>query len=134
MFCTAYDTEVFRNVFITDPDDPDYDEDMAAEGDLVASEQNAMIEQFYEGADLLVHDSQYTQEEYEQKYIGWGHGYVEYVCQAAQRKQVKKLALFHHDPLRTDDQLDELTEKFCNEDYCGDMESFFAKEGMVIEL
>ncbi len=134
VFCTAYDTEAFRNVFITDPDDPDYDEDMAKEGDLVAREQNAMIEQFYEGADLLVHDSQYTQEEYEQKYIGWGHGYVEYVCQAARKKQVKKLALFHHDPLRTDEQLDELTEKFCNKQSCGEVESFFAKEGMVIEL
>ncbi len=134
VFCTAYDTEIFRNVFITDPEDPDYDEDMATEGDLVANEQNAMIEQFYEGADLLVHDSQYTKEEYEQKYIGWGHSYVEYVCQAAQRKQVKKLALFHHDPLRSDEQMDELTKRFCNKEHCGDVESFFAKEGMVIEL
>ncbi len=134
VFCTAYDTEIFRNVFITDPNDPDYDPEMAEEGDLVAREQNAMIEEFYQGADLLVHDSQYTEEEYTQKYIGWGHGYMEYVCQAAQRNQVKKLALFHHDPLRTDEQLDELSEKFCDSEYCGDTESFFAKEGMVIEL
>lgn len=133
-FCTAYDTEIFRNVFITDPAHPDYDEEMAAEGELVAAEQNGLIEQFYEGADLLVHDSQYTEEEYEQKYIGWGHGYIEYVCQAAQRSKVKQLALFHHDPLRSDDQIDQFTKKYCQPDYCGETQSFFAKEGMVITL
>jgi len=134
VFCTAYDTETYNNVFITDPDDPDYDQDMAEEGDLIASEQNALIEEFYQGADLLVHDSQYTREEYEKQYIGWGHSYIEYVCQAAQQQQVKNLALFHHDPLRSDDQLDELSAIFCNTEYCGKTKSFFAKEGMVIEL
>ena len=134
VFCTAYDTETYNNVFITDPDDPDYDQDMAEEGDLIASEQNALIEEFYQGADLLVHDSQYTREEYEKQYIGWGHSYIEYACQAAQQQQVKNLALFHHDPLRSDDQLDELSAIFCNTEYCGKTKSFFAKEGMVIEL
>ena len=134
VFCTAYDTETYNNVFITDPDDPDYDQDMAEEGDLIASEQNALIEEFYQGADLLVHDSQYTREEYEKQYIGWGHSYIEYVCQAAQQQQVKNLALFHHDPLRSDDQLDELSAIFCNTEYCGKTKSFFAKEGMAIEL
>ena len=134
VFCTAYDTETYNNVFITDPDDPDYDQDMAEEGDLIASEQNALIEEFYQGADLLVHDSQYTREEYEKQHIGWGHSYIEYVCQAAQQQQVKNLALFHHDPLRSDDQLDELSAIFCNTEYCGKTKSFFAKEGMVIEL
>jgi len=134
VFCTAYDTELYNNVFITDPQDPDYDQEMAEEGDLVASEQNAMIEEFYQGADFLIHDSQFTQEEYEQQYIGWGHSHIEYVCQAVQRQQVKKVAFFHHDPLRTDEQLDELTTKYCNTEYCGQTKSFFAKEGMVIEL
>lgn len=134
ILCTAYDTETYNNVFITDPDDPDYDQEMAEEGDLVASEQNAMIEEFYKGADLLIHDSQFTQEEYKQKYIGWGHSYIEYVCQTAQRQQVKKVAFFHHDPLRTDTQLDEFTAKYCSTEFCGETESFFAKEGMVIEL
>ncbi|MCK5696527.1 MAG: MBL fold metallo-hydrolase [Gammaproteobacteria bacterium] len=134
VFCTAYDTESYNNVFITDPQDPDYDQEMAEEGDLVASEQNAMIEEFYQGADFLVHDSQFTQEEYEQKYIGWGHCHLEYVCQAIQRQHVKKVAFFHHDPLRTDEQLDEMTTKYCTTEYCGQTKSFFAKEGMVIEL
>ena len=134
VFCTAYDTEVFRNIFITDPEHHDYNEEMAMEGEQVAIEQNNMIEQFYQGADLLVHDSQYTQEEYEQTYIGWGHSHVEYVCAAAQRNQVKQLALFHHDPLRTDQQLDEMTEKYCHGNYSGNVKSFFAKEGQIIEL
>ena len=39
VLCTCYDTEPFRNLFITDPEDPEYDEAMAYEGGLVAEEQ-----------------------------------------------------------------------------------------------
>ena len=38
------------------------------------------------------------------------------------------------DPLRTDAQIDVFKEKYCNEEYCGDTETFFAKEGMMVEL
>ena len=72
VFCTAYDTEPFRNLFITDPEDPSYDEFMAAEGELAAQEQNQVLENFYKGADLLVHDAQYTREEYLKNKVGWG--------------------------------------------------------------
>ncbi len=36
IFCTAYDTEPFQNIFCTDPEDPSYDETMASEGEWVA--------------------------------------------------------------------------------------------------
>ena len=131
--CTCYDTEPFRNLFITDPAHPDYDELMAVEGEEVAQEQNLAIEKFFAGADLLIHDSQYTEQEYAGR-KNWGHTSYEYAIAAANRAGVKKLALFHHDPDRTDSQIDEMVKTYCEDGRYGDTEIFFAREGMEIQL
>ncbi len=131
--CTCYDTEPFRNLFITDANHPDYDEGMAIEGEEVAQEQNLAIEHFFAGADLLIHDSQYTEQEYEGR-RNWGHSPFEYAIGAANRAGVKKLALFHHDPDRTDRELDEMAKIYCEPGRYGDTEIFFAREGMEILL
>lgn len=65
---------------------------------------------FFEGVDLLIHDCQYTAKEYGQGKTGWGHSTIEYVVDVAIEAGVKQLALFHHDPNRTDDQVDELVQ------------------------
>ena len=134
IFCTAYDTEPFRNIFSTDPDDPSYDENMAREGELIAAEQNEALAAFYAGADLLVHDCQYTEEEYNKDKAGWGHSFFEQVCPAAGRAGVRKLALFHHDPLRNDAMLDELTKLHCAPGKYGDTEIFMAREAMELTV
>jgi phosphoribosyl 1,2-cyclic phosphodiesterase len=134
VLCTAYDTEPFQNVFCTDPDDPSYDEVMAEEGGQAAEEENQRIEEFFAGSDLLIHDTQYTQEEYESSRVGWGHTSFEHAVAAASRAGVKRLALFHHEPVRTDAQIDELTEKLCLPNHNGDTEVFFTREGMEIQL
>ena len=131
--CTCYDTEPYRNLFITDPDDPGYDELMAVEGEEVAQEQNMALEKFFAGADLLIHDSQYTEQEYAGR-KNWGHTPYEYAIAAANRAGVKKLALFHHDPDRTDSQIDEMAKVYCESGRYGDTEVFFAREGMEILL
>lgn len=131
--CTCYDTEPFRNLFITDRDHPDFDEAMAYEGEEVAIEQNLAVEQFFAGADLLIHDAQYTAAEYGAR-INWGHTSMEYAIAAATRAGVKKLALYHHDPDRTDAALDELSDVYCQPGKFGDTEVFFAREGMEIDL
>lgn len=61
-------------------------------------------------ADLLFHDAQYTHEEY-QKTKGWGHSTYEEVIELAIKAKVKKLGFFHHDPDRTDKELDEIMQK-----------------------
>lgn len=132
--CTCYDTEPFRNLFITDREHPDYDEVMAEEGEEVAAEQNHMVEQFFAGADLLIHDSQYTEAEYQQGRKNWGHSSFEHAIAAANRVGVKRLALFHHDPDRTDEQLDELARVYCEPGRYGATEVFLAREGMEIVL
>jgi phosphoribosyl 1,2-cyclic phosphodiesterase len=107
-FVTAYDTEPFMNVFPTDPADPSYDEEAAREGDLAAREENEKILRFFQGADLLVHDTQYTAKEYNAGKRGWGHTSYEYAINAAHNARAKRLVLFHHDPNRGDAELQEL--------------------------
>lgn len=134
VFCTAYDTEPFRNLFVTDPAHPDYDELMALEGEEAAREQNQVLENFFKDADLLVHDAQYTRAEYEKGKVGWGHTPIEDAIAAAQRSGVKRLALFHHDPERSDDQLDQMVHTYCDPALTSPMQVFFAREGQEINL
>jgi DNA-binding response OmpR family regulator/ribonuclease BN (tRNA processing enzyme) len=65
--------------------------------------------QFVAGADLLIHDSQYLAKEYPAK-VNWGHSTIEYVCEIARAAGVRRLALFHHDPLRDDAAVDGIVE------------------------
>jgi phosphoribosyl 1,2-cyclic phosphodiesterase len=58
-----------------------------------------------EGADLLIHDAQYTPEEFAHK-AHWGHCTVDYAVSLAKAAGVRRLALFHHDPAHDDDTLD----------------------------
>lgn len=60
-----------------------------------------------EGADLLVHDSQYTGVEYETK-AGWGHSTFDQCLKFAGLCGVKHLVPFHHDPAHTDADLDHM--------------------------
>ena len=60
------------------------------------------------GADLLIHDAQYSSEEYA-KYIGWGHSSLPHAIAFAALATVQHLVLFHHDPAHTDQDIDRLT-------------------------
>jgi len=64
---------------------------------------------FLKDTDLLIHDAQYTADEYETK-IGWGHSSIEYVTDVAVAANVGQLALFHHDPLHDDEMMSKLEE------------------------
>jgi CheY-like chemotaxis protein len=63
--------------------------------------------EFLHDADLVIHDSQYTAAEYPAK-VGWGHSTVEYAVDVSLAARARRLALFHYDPTRTDDGVDEL--------------------------
>ena len=56
---------------------------------------------FLKGADLIIHDAQYSDEEYSGK-VGWGHSTVEYATDVALASGSSRLALFHHDPAHDD--------------------------------
>ena len=56
-------------------------------------------------ADLLIHDAQYTPEEFAAK-AHWGHCTVDYAVHVGAEAGVKRLALFHHDPSHDDAMVD----------------------------
>jgi len=61
--------------------------------------------EFARGADLLIHDAQYRHEEYFSNVKakkGWGHSTVEMAAEVAHKAEVKRLALFHHEPVHDD--------------------------------
>lgn len=63
-----------------------------------------------DGVDLLIHDAQLWQDELHAK-ATWGHCTPEYALEVAAQSGVRSLALFHHDPGHTDEDLDEMTER-----------------------
>jgi CheY-like chemotaxis protein/phosphoribosyl 1,2-cyclic phosphodiesterase len=65
---------------------------------------------FMENADVVIHDCQYTPEEYPAK-KNWGHSTYSYVTQIAVAANVKHLFLTHHDPTHSDDFLDDMQAK-----------------------
>ena len=85
------------------------------------------------GADLVIHDAQYTVEEYPQR-MNWGHTPAEWAVDYALAADAKRLALFHHDPQRDDAALDRLVE-VCRRRAAGSrLDVFAAAEGQVMEL
>ena len=65
--------------------------------------------EFLRGADLLIHDGQFKLDEFPAK-DGWGHSPVERVVDYALAGDVRRVALFHHDPERSDGEVDDMVE------------------------
>jgi len=62
------------------------------------------------GVDLLIHDSQYSEEEYPRR-VGWGHSAIPHALAFAAKAGVKRFVTFHHDPSRDDAALDRMVEE-----------------------
>jgi phosphoribosyl 1,2-cyclic phosphodiesterase len=87
-----------------------------------------------EGVDLLFHDCQFSETEYPSR-VGWGHSSVAHAVEFAERAEVRRLVLFHHDPDRSDDGVDRIVERAQElwRDGSGDA-PIAACEGMTLEL
>jgi phosphoribosyl 1,2-cyclic phosphodiesterase len=81
------------------------------------------------GADLLIHDAHFVPEE-RAGHNDWGHSSWLEACQVAEAAGVARLALFHHAPTRTDDEVDAI-EAAAREVFPG---AFAAREGAVVQL
>lgn len=96
-------------------------------------EYNLKVINFIQRADLVIIDAQYTKEEYESK-RGWGHSQYETVVDVALAAEVKQCVLFHHDPGRTDAELDGIV-AHCHRivaERGGSMQCLGGQEGSVI--
>ena len=86
-----------------------------------------------DGVDLLIHDAQYTPTEFAAK-ATWGHCTIDYAVWLATEARVKRLALFHHDPARRDDDLDALLRCAIQTGEQHGVEVIAASEGLVVEI
>ncbi|HEY0520299.1 MAG TPA: MBL fold metallo-hydrolase [Ilumatobacteraceae bacterium] len=86
-----------------------------------------------EGVDLMIHDAQYTQSEFKMKST-WGHCTIDYAVWLAAEAGAKRLALFHHDPSRRDDELDELVRCAVVAGERRGVEVIGSSEGLVVDV
>jgi phosphoribosyl 1,2-cyclic phosphodiesterase len=86
-----------------------------------------------DGADLLIHDAQYTPEEFAEK-RDWGHCTPEYAVWLAGTAKVERLALFHHDPAHDDDELDAILAPVIECAAKLGVEAFGARERMTVTI
>lgn len=91
--------------------------------------------EFLKGADLVVHDAQYTSEEYRTK-LGWGHSPTDYVTDIAVAAGVQRLALFHHDPTHDDEAMKRIEDAQRARAHAAGsgLDVFAAAEGMEFNL
>lgn len=88
------------------------------------------LAEFAAGTDLLIHDAQYTDEEYPRITKGWGHSTWGMAVDAAERAGARRLVLYHHDPAH-DDAAVEAIEKLARERF---PRTISACEGLEIRL
>lgn len=86
-----------------------------------------------DGADLLIHDAQYTPAEFADK-AHWGHCTIDYAVHVGAEGGAERVALFHHDPSHDDETLDRL---FCEAADHGErrgIEVLAAQEGLTVSF
>ena len=98
------------------------------------TDRDGQLEKFAHGADVMIYDAMYSEDEYRGKSgtpkIGWGHSTWQAAAKIADAAQVKQLLLFHHDPTRTDKALDAIVKQVRKLR----PEAIAAREGQTIKL
>jgi phosphoribosyl 1,2-cyclic phosphodiesterase/CheY-like chemotaxis protein len=89
---------------------------------------------FLRGADLVIHDAQFTHGEYDRK-VGWGHSTGKYAVRVCQLAEARALALTHHDPERHDTDIDLIIQGLAIDLAAeSSLQVFAAAEGQVLTL
>jgi phosphoribosyl 1,2-cyclic phosphodiesterase len=98
------------------------------------NEREEQLIEFARGADLIIYDAMYTDDEYLGREgspkLGWGHSTWQNAVKVCETAEVDTLVLFHHDPTRTDDKLDELLKAVKKVR----KKTIAAREGLIIKL
>ena len=85
------------------------------------------------GADLVIHDAQYLDEEYDAK-MGWGHSSIDQAVAFCRAVDARRMVLFHHEPQRSDQELERLEARARELPGADELAPVLAREGMVIEV
>lgn len=98
------------------------------------NDRDAQLMEFSRGADVLIYDAMYTEDEYLGRSgspkIGWGHSTWQNAVKLAAEAEVGTLVLFHHDPTRSDEAMDALVKVVKK----AHKNTIAAREGLVIKL
>jgi phosphoribosyl 1,2-cyclic phosphodiesterase len=125
MFFTG-DHEPWLNIYV--PGDPEY-----ADYQAMIEQRQAELDAAIGPVDLLIVDTAYTQAEYPNK-VGWGHGTYETAIAMAERVRARRLLCTHHEPTRSDDDLEKVFSDAVSRHPVAGLEVLLAREGMEIEL
>jgi len=79
--------------------------------DNIKQIKNNRYKEFILNTSMMIADAQYLPDEYEM-YKGWGHAPVNYIINQAIEGRVKRVVLTHHDPNRTDIQIDDILQHY----------------------
>lgn len=110
------------------------DHEPALAGDLSSTTRDWISGASLAGdADLLLHDAQYSDDEYAER-VGWGHSSVESAVAYASAVGARRLVLFHHDPRHADRLLEQLQVEAASLTDERSEPPVLAREGMVLEL
>jgi phosphoribosyl 1,2-cyclic phosphodiesterase len=131
MFFTG-DHEPWANIYA--PEDAEF-----AEFQQMIDAQQGEVDRHLKGLDLLIADSSYTAAEYKAGKVGWGHGTIEGYITWARHLGVKRLMCTHHEPTRSDDDLERvfnaaLASAAYQAGQTGEPEIGLAREGLEIQL
>ena len=86
------------------------------------------------GVDVLIHDAQFTPEEFELR-ADWGHCTIDYAIEVARQAGARSLVMFHHDPSHDDDALDRLAAEAAERGAAAGLETVIAAaEGMKLAI
>ena len=120
------DYEPLFNIYT--PEDSEFDEYQS----VIDEKQNQIIQAMQE-VDVLIVDSSYTAKEYLSK-KGWGHGTYDSAIKLASLAKAKKLFFTHHEPTRSDEQLENIYKELLDNNTELDYEIILAQEGVDILL
>lgn len=129
-----------KSVFFTGDHEPwfniyDEGDEGYAEYQTMVDEKQQQMDEVVRGVDVLIMDCAYTAAEYPVK-KGWGHSTFDYAIALARRAGVKKLVCTHHEPTRSDDELERVFAEVCrnSQRLPGDPEILLSREGMELDL
>ncbi len=116
-------------------DNEPFDTSAVASEEMLGEDGNQKLIDFVKDCDILIHDAQYTQEEYE-KHRTWGHSPFTFTVDVALQANVGQLVLFHHDPLHDDNAVDTILESARQRVHNSDksLNIIAAQEGLEIAL
>ncbi len=120
------DYEIPNNPYHTD--DPDY----PATQHFIEDKFREVLAAMH-AVDALIVDSSYTQAEYEKK-IGWGHGTYNSALELARKAHAKRLFFTHHEPTRSDDELENIFKTVVSGTDAPEFEVYLAREGDEYQL